>query len=122
MAMGMSAVTNNLETDDIRTVLESTAKNLKVKGQKVKGGPALAKLLGVDGKKIIARINEWLGRDSDFIRDHDGKIVKDNQENIERAVELQNTALHFDDFSKKMFVVKEGDVRMPFEDESIISL
>jgi hypothetical protein len=81
IAMGeaMSSVCHNLEVHDVRKVVESTAKSLTSGAKKVKGGPALAKLVGKDGKSVIARINEWLGRDQDFVRDHNGKIIADNQ-------------------------------------------
>jgi hypothetical protein len=36
--------------------------------------------MGEHGRAIIKRINEWLGRDSDFIRDSNGVIVKDHQD------------------------------------------
>jgi hypothetical protein len=63
MGEAMSDYTNNLEIQDVRRVVESTAARLSADTtHKIKGGPALAKLLGAKGKTIIARINEWLGR------------------------------------------------------------
>ena len=61
MGKAISKYCNNTEVDDVRRVLESTEKNLVVDGKKVKGGPALAKLLGAHGKEVVSRINEWLG-------------------------------------------------------------
>src|SRR6185436_12983719 len=113
MGDAISRHCNNTEVTDVRRVLESTAASLAHDGKKVKGGPALAKLFGVSGKAIIGRINEWLGRDSDFIR-VDGKIVAKNQENIRRAVELLGHDLSYNEFSDKMLV--DGK---PMEDREV---
>jgi putative DNA primase/helicase len=61
MGDAMSTYTNNREVGDVRTVVESTLAGLKDESKKVKGGPALASMLGKRGAEIIARINEWLG-------------------------------------------------------------
>ena len=54
--------TGNSDKTDIRLAVESTHTRLENKDKKVKGGPALAKMIGEHGKAIIKRINEWLGR------------------------------------------------------------
>jgi hypothetical protein len=54
--------TGNSDKADIELAVESTHKRLEAKDKKVKGGPALAKMLGENGKAIVKRINEWLGR------------------------------------------------------------
>lgn len=112
MGEAMSVVTNNLEVDDVRRVVESTAARLSSSGQKIKGGPALAKLLGDKGKFVIARINEWLGRDSDFIRSTDGIILKDSQENIRRAIAMFDIELSYDRFSERALVVEGGNPQL----------
>lgn len=104
MGNAISAYCNNTEIGDVRRVLESTAANLAVDGKKVKGGPALITLLGEDGKLVVARINEWIGRDSDFIRNKDGLVIAKNQENIRRAVELLDHELSYDEFADALLV------------------
>ena len=99
MGEGISAFCNNTEISDVRRVVESTAARLK--DQKVRGGPALAKLIGDKGKSVIERINDWLGRNSDFIRNQDGVIIKDSQENIKRAVALCECELSRQAFSER---------------------
>jgi predicted P-loop ATPase len=101
MGEGMSVYCTNLEAPDVRVVVESTAQGLLVPGKHIQGGRSFAKLLGPNGKKIVTKINEWLGRDSDFIRDKAGVIVKDSQENIRRAVELYEVELSHNEFSDK---------------------
>src|SRR5258708_633539 len=74
VAMGeaMSTHCNNREVGDVRQVIDSTTIALAGDAKKVKGGPALAKLVG---KAVITRINEWLGREGDFARDAKGNIL-----------------------------------------------
>lgn len=62
MGEAMSIYCNNREVGDVRTVVQSTVANLKDSTQRVKGGPALAALLGTHGPAIVVRINQWLGR------------------------------------------------------------
>jgi len=100
----ISPITNNLEIVDIRRTVQSTAASLANPKAKVKGGPALARLLGLPGKAVIARINEWLGRDSDFIRDQDGRILAKHQGNIRRAIELLGHDLSYNEFSDKLLL------------------
>ena len=116
MGEGMSIPCNNKEIDDVRRVVESTASALASGDKKVKGGPALAKLLGKDGKKVLDRINEWLGREQDFIR-KDGNIIAKNQQNIRRAIDLLGHELSYDAFSAKRLI----DGR-PLEDSQLESL
>ncbi len=104
MGLAISRYCNNLEEDDIALVIQSTRAALAKDGKKVKGGQALAKLLGEQGKAVVARINEWIGRDSDFVRDHKGLIIPKNQENIRRAVELLGYDLSYDQFSDRLLV------------------
>lgn len=102
MGAAISKHCNNLELDDIPRVIQSTRQNLSTDGKKVKGGPALSKLLGEHGKAVVARINEWVGRDSDFVRDKNGAIVVRSQENIRRAIELLNYDLSYDQFADRL--------------------
>jgi hypothetical protein len=108
MGEEISRLCNNTEIHDVRRVVESTAAALDTDAKKVKGGPSLAKILGADGKKVIAEINKWLGRDSDFTRNKDGVIIKDSQENIRRAIERLDVTLSHDVFGDRM-LFSEGD-------------
>lgn len=120
MGEAMSIPCNNREMADIRLVVESTAASLAQGTKKVKGGPAFAKLLGSDvGKKIIGAINTWLGRDSDFIRNHEGMIVKDSQENVRRALSLLGIELHYQEFAERMLVSEEGKALRPLDDRML---
>jgi len=100
---------NNRDTNDVRQVIKTTTTNLKDNTKKVKGGPALAELLGTHGKLIIATIRKWLGNESDFIRDKNGVIVPDNQDNIRRAIEILGVTLSFNDFADRMQIQTEPD-------------
>jgi predicted P-loop ATPase len=93
-------------------------KRLEAKDKKVKGGPALAKMMGEHGKAIVKRINEWLGRDSDFIRNSDGIIIRDHQENIVRALALLNVELNYNEFSDKLLDQRT----QPLEDRQLNEL
>lgn len=99
----ISPATNNTEVSDVRRVVRSTALALADPGKKTKGGPALAKLIGEAGKVVLARINEWLGRDSDFAR-ADGKIIAKSQDNIRRAIELLGHELSYNEFAAQMLM------------------
>lgn len=100
MGEGMSVVCNNKETHDVRLVVEGTAARMQDKKQHIQGGPTLVTHLGAEGKKILQRINEWLGRETDYIRNEKGAIVKDHQENIRRAFEHFEIELGYDGFSE----------------------
>ncbi len=111
MGEAISAVCNNLETHDVRRSVESTATRLQTDGAKVKGGPTLAKLIGDKGKSVVSRINEWLGRDSDFLRTPEGAIVKDSQVNIRRALTMMGVELSYQSFAEKLLLEEGGKVR-----------
>jgi predicted P-loop ATPase len=101
VAMGeaISSYCNNREVADVRRVVESTSAALASE-KKVKGGPAFAKVIGKD---VVERINQWLGRDSDFIR-VDGRIVANHPANIKRAIELLGHELSYDEFGEQMMI------------------
>ena len=108
MGEAMSWYCNNREIDDVRRVVESTAQALQNAEKKVKGGPTLARILGSNGKAILAQINKWLGRDVDFVRNAEGHILKDHQENIRRALIMMNVELSYDEFSERAMVDRKG--------------
>lgn len=100
----ISPFCNNNEVHDVRTSVESTANALTDPKKKVKGGPALAKHFGINGKKIISLVNDWLGKSDDFARDKDGKILPKSQKNIQRAIELLGHELSYNQFSDKLLI------------------
>ncbi len=104
MGEAISEVCNNKEIHDVRQVLNTTVTGLAKDGRKVKGGPALAKALGLHGKEVVNRINEWIGRDSDFIRNKEGVILAKNQENIKRAVDSLGHELSYNSFSEQILL------------------
>lgn len=105
----------NADAGDVRFAVQSTDAALRQAGKKVKGGPSLAKMLGGNGKAVVARINEWLGRD-DFVRS-EGVVVKDHQQNIRRAIDLLGKELSYNSFSDKMLV--DG---VPLEDRQMADM
>lgn len=123
MGEHISRYCNNREVVDVRQSVHSTALSLSSEGKKVKGGPALAKIIGGDaGKKVIAEINKWLGRDSDFVRNSDGLILKDHQENVRRAIRMLGVELSYQEFSERM-LIKDGDAPVrPLDDRVVNSL
>lgn len=122
MGEAMSVHCNNREVVDVRQVVSSMAMALAAGSKKVKGGPSLAKLLGADGRKVVECIDGWLGRDGDFIRTPDGLIVKDNQENVRRAVRMLGVELSYQEFAEKMLVAEEGQAQRPLDDRTMNSL
>jgi predicted P-loop ATPase len=118
MGAAIMLYTGNSDKTDIRLAIDTTHKRLESKDKKVKGGPALAKAMGEHGRAIIKRINEWLGRDSDFIRNSEGIIIKDHQENIVRAMQLLNVELSYNAFSDKILVNRT----QPLEDRQLNEL
>jgi predicted P-loop ATPase len=117
----ISVYCNNREIVDVRRTIESTALALTNEAKKVKGGPALARIIGGEaGKRVIAEINRWLGRDSDFIRNADGLILKDNQENVRRAIRLLGVELSYQEFAEKM-LIREGDAPVRLVDDRVVN-
>lgn len=110
MGEAMSVHCNNQEVSDVRRTIESTVTALGSTSKKVKGGPTLARLMGDKGKDVLHRINKWLGRERDFIRNSEGAIVKDHQENIRRAIILLGHELSYDEFSDKLILDRKQTV------------
>lgn len=108
MGEALSKVCDNAEVADVRKVIQTTRTNLLTDGKKVKGGPALAKIIGANGRAVVSRIAEWMGRDADFVRDKDGKIVPKNQSNIARAIERLGYTLSYDKFAERP-LIQDGE-------------
>lgn len=103
MGLGISEYCNNLELKDVEDVVNSTRDRLTDPKLKIAGGPALAKFLGPNGKAIVTRITEWLGKESGFKRNKDGIILPNDQFNIKRAIDLCEVELSYNLFSDRLF-------------------
>lgn len=117
MGEAMSIYCHNTEISDIKLVVETTAAKLSDPKNKTKGGPTFARFLGENGKKVLKKVYEWLGRDSEFVRTKDGVIIKDHQENITRAFELLDVKLSYNSFSDKLMINDQ-----PMEDQQLTTL
>lgn len=105
MGEAMSRFCNNTEVEDVRRVVETTARALEnPNSKKAKGGPTLAKILGRNGRALLETVNKWLGRESDFVRDSKGLILAKNQDNIRRALQMLGHELTFNEFAGKLLV------------------
>lgn len=100
---GIGELCNNTEQHDVRTAVESTAKRLKAGDRKVKGGSQLAAMLGDPGKRIIATVATWLGKDGDFARNADGNILPNHQGNVRRAFSTLDWKFTLNEFSGTLF-------------------
>jgi hypothetical protein len=116
MGEALSKFCVNREVDDVRKVIQSTRASLSADGKKVKGGPALAKIIGGNGRAVTARICEWLGNEADFIRDKHGTPVAKNEANIRRGLDLLNVCLSYDQFSDKMLIQHEDQPAKRLDD------
>lgn len=119
IAMGeaISVYCNNREIVDVRLVVESTAAALAGDHKKVRGGPALSKMLGE--KKTVEAVNAWLGRDSDFVRSQDGLILKEHQGNIRRGMQLLGLELSYQEFSERPLVSEDGKPARSLDDRTL---
>lgn len=104
MGESVSVYCENTEVDDVQRVVDSTIAALKSTTKKVAGGPSLARIIGSNGFKIISQIRRWLGQDEDFIRGADNNILRDNQDNIKRALTLMNVEMSYHLFAEKVLI------------------
>jgi predicted P-loop ATPase len=86
-------------TDDVITTVRSTLQRSK-SGERVQGKGQLAKIIGDDGRRVCARITEWLGG-GDFITDQQDRILSKNQENCRRALGKLGAELRYNAFTQK---------------------
>lgn len=124
MGLAISSYCNNLEMDDVARSVDSTYNRGTSPHQKIKGTGALIKLLGDEvGQLVVKQINNWLGRDKDFIRNKAGDIIKDSQENIDRAAQLLDTYFAYDEFAARMLVkTRNTPSWVPLDDFNINDL
>jgi hypothetical protein len=92
---------------DFELIHKTTIARYKA-NEPVQGRGALIKAFGDDGKKIVARIKEWLGG-SDFQEDSKGRINANNQDNVKLALEKLELGLSFDLFAQKPLVDYPGN-------------
>lgn len=122
MGEAISTYCENREVHDVRTVVESTVRNLNPTSggnpKKVAGGPALETLLGTHGKAIIKLVRKWLGSDKDDFYRVEGKIVANHQGNIRLAMDLLGVTVTHNEFADKMLIDYQGR-RRPLEDREM---
>ena len=89
------------------------------RGGKIKGSGVLAKAIGANGHKVIARIREWLGVD-DFTRNDKGAILTNSQGNIRLALSKLGIVVEFDRFSERIFFETPTTSRRLWTEEALI--
>ena len=105
IGQSVAEVTGN-DVADVASAVHSTSQKLR-RGERVNGRGALIKVIGEDGKKVVSRISEWFGG-TVFILDRNDNPIKDNQENIRRALEQMQVELSYDLFSQSPLVRRNG--------------
>ena len=105
VGQAVADVTGN-DAADMATAVHSTAQKLR-RGERVNGRNALVKVIGDEGKKVVSRITEWFGG-TVFILDRHDNPVRDNQENIRRALEQLQIELAYDMFSQQPIFKRNG--------------
>jgi hypothetical protein len=86
----------------VKTTVDSSVARIK-QGTAVSGKGNLAKAIGEHGKKLLHRIQEWLGS-TIFLLDKNDKVIANNQENIRRAMKKLDADVTFNEFSQKPFL------------------
>jgi predicted P-loop ATPase len=106
MGRELSHHCNNLQVADVVTTITTTRKNLQdpEKKKKVRGKPALTKMLGPNGRLIVQCICKWLNYEQDFIRDRKGNIIDKNHFNVMRAIEQLGHTLSYDEFAEQLLI------------------
>jgi hypothetical protein len=95
------------DSSDAETAARSTAARL-ASGDKVSGGPTLAKAIGDRGGAVIRRIRGWIGEE-EFATDDKGRPLRDSQENIRIALSKIGVEMSWDAFAGKPMVKREED-------------
>lgn len=91
---------------DVAQTVRSTVARLK-SGERNTSKSALARAIGEDGKKVVARIKEWLGG-SEFLTDAKDNIRANSQDNIRRALDKLEVGLSFDVFAQRPLIKYNG--------------
>jgi predicted P-loop ATPase len=103
------------DDSDIEPTVRTTAQRIK-RGERVNGAGALAKAIGADkGKKVIAKIRDWMGQQV-FITDEHDRIIANKEENIVQGLNRLGVKLSYNLFSQKAFV-DYGDYKGVMIDE-----
>lgn len=113
VGIAIAKVSKNNETDFVG-VTNTTVQKIR-NNQHIQGAGDLAKIIGENGKKVCAKIREWLGTGSEFIHDANDRILANNQENIYRALKKLDVILHYDEFNSKE-MIQYGEYAGPLED------
>jgi predicted P-loop ATPase len=103
------------DDSDIEPTVRTTAKRIQ-RGERVSGAGALAKAIGDHGKKIVAKIRDWMGH-SDFIKDSDDRILANKEENIVQGLTRLGVKLCYNLFSERTFV-EYGEYKGVWKDET----
>jgi predicted P-loop ATPase len=99
---------------DVEGTVKSTADRIK-RGERVVGAGALVKAIGDTGKKVVARIRDWIGQ-REFILDSNDRILANKEENIVQALHRLGVKLTYNLFSERQHVVY-GDYSGVWRDE-----
>lgn len=100
--------------EDVALTTKTTAAKIHA-GERVQEAAVVAKAIGDHGRKVIARIKEWLGS-AEFFTNDKGFIVPDNRGNILTALEKLDVTLYHDQFAAQSFVNYNG-YKGPLKDE-----
>jgi predicted P-loop ATPase len=107
------ATGNNIR--DVGMAVRSTAQKMR-NGDKVIGKKGILEAIGEDqGKKVCAKIKEYLGGGDFLVNDKD-QILANSQENIKRALRKMDVTLSYDQFSEKE-MVRYGEYVGPLNDK-----
>jgi predicted P-loop ATPase len=102
------------DASDIEPTVRTTAQRIK-RGERVSGAGALAKAIGDNGKKIIAKIRDWMGQQI-FIVDENDRIIANKEENIVQGLQRLGVKLSYNLFSERTYV-EYGDYKGVWKDE-----
>lgn len=87
---------------DVASTVRSTLEHIQ-RGERVTGSGVLLKAIGENGKQVLSKIREWVG-EREFVTDKNDKPLKDNKENITRALEKLGVRLSYDLFFDRAII------------------
>lgn len=113
------AIAETLGNDaaDAETAARSTAARL-ANGDKVTGGPVLAKAMGERGSAVVRKVRSWFGEEA-FSCDDKGRPIRDSQENIRIALAKIGVEMSWDSFAGKPMVKREDEDNMRVLDDHV---
>lgn len=117
----LTGATGN-DKDDWNTAFYSTQKLVKAgETRNIAGRTKLVEQLGDIGKKLVARIKQFIGN-SEFIVNEHGKVVADSTDNIRTAIEKLDVRLMFDEFSEQLLCQRGSEPPTLLDDSIRITL